>query len=342
MLKAIKDSFKELFVQTKNFVVDNKSAFKKLAFFIVLTLFVFILSKTLINISFLDKLDVSNPENVAELQPLLDLEQRKLGLALLFSFFVFISVFIGRWRGFASVLGLGLSVFTIYQLIVPLLLLGWNPALVTFIGGTLVISGTLIFSHGINSKTVVSIIGSTSTLVVTLIIGEVFRRLIQSSGYYGEYSYSLLVNSQIAFDMGGIVLASIILSGIGLLDDVTVTQSSVVREIYLSDKEISYRNLYNKAMNVGRDHIGALINSLFWAYSSVSLPLLMLMQFRGVDSESILTFELLIEEILRTVVSTIGLVLAIPITTFIAVVFIKKFRIRWEEETPSHSHVHNH
>ncbi len=336
------DSFKELFSDTKRFLRRNKKIIVKLSAFGVFSSIVYILSITLTKISFLDKLDLANPNNVAELQPLLNVDQRKIGLFALFFMFAFISVSIGRWKGFGSLLGLILSAFAVYKLLIPLLLLGWNPLLATFIIGVVVLSATIFFSHGFNLKTFSAVLGSVLTLFATMILGELFRIWIQVSGYYGEATYNLLVNTQINFDMAGIVVAGIILAGIGLIDDVTVTQVSVVQEILDLDPKLSVKKIYDKAMNVGRDHMGTMVNSLFWAYAAVDLPLLMLINYIGVSLEKVITYEFIIEEILRTVVSSMGLVLAVPITTFLGSYLMKKYYKPSSEAQDEDRHLHHH
>lgn len=321
------------------FIIRKKGYFYRIIAFIGFFTLIVILSEILTKISFTDSIDLANPNNVAELQPLTNLDQRKMGLfSLIFTFSIVASI-IGRWQGFGSILSLFLSAFTIFKLIVPLILLGWNPLFVTLVCGIIVISASIFFSHGLNYKTIIGVTGGTISILITLLISEFFRSFIQVSGYYGDATYNLLVNTQMNFDMGSIVLASIIFSGLGLLDDVTITQTSVVKELYHSNKSISMRKLYDKAMVIGRDHIGALVNSLFWAYTGASLPLLLLLNHLETNLDQIVSYEFFMEEILRTLVSSTGLILSVPITTLLAVYVFKKFKPATKEEETSHSRI---
>lgn len=326
MIEIIIDSFRELLLKIKELFIKYKVYIYRIIGFLILCLSIYLLSFSLTKISFLDKIDLTDPRNVAELQPIVNVRQRNIGLiALIISFFALVS-FIGKWQGFGSFLGLGLSIFTIYKLMIPLLLLGWNPLLVTLIGGTIVITGTIYFSHGFEWKSTVALIGALSSVIVTLLLGEIFRYWIQVSGYYGEAVYNLLAMTQRNFDIGGIVLGGIVLAGIGLLDDMTVTQSSVIKEIVNTDPKLSIRKIYFKAMNVGKDHIGAVVNSLFWAYAATTLPLLMLLSYTDTSLTSAISLEFMMEDVLRIIVSSMGLVLSIPFTTIIGAIVFKRLQ----------------
>ena len=305
-------------------ISNKRSLIYKFFGFLVLAVFIILLSEVLTKISFTEKINVSNPQFIAEEVPLLNFPQRQLGFFVLVGIFALTAVLIGRWQGFASVLGLGLSAFTIYKLIVPLILLNWDPVVVTLLGGLLVITGTIFFAHGINKKTLVAAAGSTIALLVTLALGAIFRSVIQLTGYSSEDIRYLLTDSQLSFDVGGILLASLVLSGIGLLDDITVTQASLIHELNEANPDMSKKELFKRAMNVGKDHAGTLINSLFWAYAASALPLLLFAGFSNISSENFLNNNTFMEEILRTFVTSTGLLLAIPLTSFLGVYFYKK------------------
>lgn len=340
-MQIILDSFKELFLTLKNFLISKKSYVISFVAFVVMFIVILVLSKTLTQISFLGSIDLTDPNNVADVQPLVDNQQRITGIISLIVVFFFITVTIGRRQGFGSFLSLILSGFTIYSLIIPLMLQGWNPLFVTVVFGGLILTASVLISHGFNIKTITSICAGLLTLVITLFIGELFRAWIQVSGYYGESTYNLLVVTQTNFNMPGIVLASIIMSGLGLLDDITLTQTSLTFELYRTDPKLTFLQLYRKAMNVGRDHIGALVNSLFFAYAAASLPLLMLMSYAELDLSGVINYEFFMEEILRTLVASVGLILSVPISTFIAAFALKRNLLKMKDlpiESESHAH----
>lgn len=339
MNNKLTNSFEVLFELIKSFGNKHKSKIISIIALIGLFIIITLLSNLLTKISYTQFLDITDPNNIVDVQPITNNDQRAWGLLTLIIVFITSASIIGRWQGFASIISLVLSGFTIYKLIIPLLLNGWNPLIVTFFAGVLILSGSIFFSHGINVKTSTALSGGILTLLIAVIIGEFFRRFIQVSGYYGDTAYNLLINTGRNFDMGGIVLSSIILSGVGLLDDITITQTSVTSELFATNPKMKVKELYKRAMNVGRDHIGALVNSLFWAYAAASLPLLMLLQFISPTFDNFITYEFIMDEILRTLISSSALVLSVPITTFLAAYYIVKRGVV-SKDTPTHSHIH--
>lgn len=224
---------------------------------------------------------------------------------------------VGGWQGLGSVLGLAVSILVILKVIIPMTLAGWDPVWVSILGGLCVLLPSIYFSHGFNAKTTIALLGTMLGLFVTGLLAAIALNSISLTGLGGEESLFLVSDSAGVLNMRSILLASMIIGGIGLIDDVTVSQIAVIREIYEENKNISVRRLYKKAMNVGKDHIASMVNTLFLAYTAASLPLIMLLVDQGADLSYIVNIEAFAEEIARTLVASSGLVITVPITTFI-------------------------
>ncbi len=180
-----------------------------------------------------------------------------------------------------------------------------------------------LVTHGVSKKTIVAFF---STLIVFSLVGvfsylaiEIFRL----TGFSSEEA-SFLSFYQPNVDMKGILLAGIMIGALGVLDDITVSQASIVFQLKEVDKNLSQKELFFRAMNVGRDHIASMINTLFLVYAGASLPLLMLFVNNPHPVSEIINYEIIAEEIVRTLIGSIGLILAVSITTYLGCWVSKK------------------
>ncbi|MBN1331710.1 YibE/F family protein [Candidatus Dojkabacteria bacterium] len=231
--------------------------------------------------------------------------------------YVILVLIVGRWQGFGSLVGLVFSVFVILKVTIPMTLNGYDPISVSIFGGFLVLVPSLYLSHGFNKKTTIALVGTTIGLILTGVLAYIAIGSASLTGFGNEEALYLVSGDNINFNMQSILLASMIIGGIGLIDDVTVGQVAVIKEIFDENKQIDVKKLYSKAMNVGKDHIASMVNTLFLAYAAASLPLLMLLVNSGADLENISNIETFSEEIIRTLVASSGLVLTMPITTLV-------------------------
>lgn len=243
---------------------------------------------------------------------------------ILIGIFVLITILIGRKTGFQSLIGLTLSTLVLILFIIPRIEKGENLLFMTFIGSVFIAFISIYLSHGLKRKSTIALIGTLVSLVLTVVFGIIFTNILKLTGYSSEDALFLIGVEGFKINMKDLLISSLIFGGIGILDDVTVSQVSVVQEIYEANKNLTAKELYQKAMNVGRDHISSMVNTLFLAYASSSLPLIILLRVQSVSLFEIINNEPIAEEILRTVVGSIGLILAVPITTAIAVYFYKK------------------
>jgi len=243
---------------------------------------------------------------------------RRAPLFLLLIIFVVVTLIIAKWRGFSSILGMGFSFLVIFKFILPKILAGANPISVAIIGSFFIIPITFYLSHGLNKKTTVAILGTIISLVITGILAGVFVDAAKLTGFASEEAGFLQVFRQGQVNIKGILLAGIIIGVLGVLDDVTVSQSAIVFQLKKVNSNMKSGQLYKKAMDVGKDHISSMVNTLVLVYTGASLPLLLLFIDNPHPFLEVINYEILADEIVRTLVGSIGLVLAVPITTFIA------------------------
>ena len=238
-----------------------------------------------------------------------------IGLAVLFAVAV---VALGRLRGFAALIGLVLSVGILMGFIIPAILNGSDAVAVALIGGGAIALVSLYLAHGYTPLTHVAAIGAFSALALTTALSWVVVTLAGFSGLGEEESFYLL-------DIPGINLSGLLLAGIvlGTLDDVTVTQASAVWEVHKADPTLGSRDLYNSGLRVGRDHIASTVNTLLLAYAGASMPLLILFSLSNQELGSALSSEVIAVEIARTLVGSIGLVAAVPLTTWLGARTVK-------------------
>jgi uncharacterized membrane protein len=241
-------------------------------------------------------------------------------LALLIAVFAVAVTVVGGWRGVRSLIALTLTLSVVVRLVVPLILAGWDPAWVAIAAATGVTVVTLLLTEGLRRQTVAAAVGTFLALLLVAVLAVAFDGLARFTQLRGSEEAAFLLSVGIEeIDLGGLVLAAIIFGALGILDDVTVTQAAVVQEIYEAEPRTRRRDLAARAMNVGRSHIAATVNTLVLAYVGASLPLIILFAAGGQDPVLISSQEVVAVEVVRAIVGSIGIVAAVPLTTLIAV-----------------------
>lgn len=249
---------------------------------------------------------------------------RRTTLILLFLLFAIVAVGVGKWHGFTSLLGMGISFFVIFQFILPQISSGKDPIIIAIIGSFIIVPITFYLSHGLNKKTTVAVFATLITLVVTGIIANYFVNLANLTGFASEEAGFLQAFRPGAINIKGLLLAGILIGGLGIFDDITVSQSAIVAELKKASPDSSFRELFARAMNVGRDHISSMVNTLVLVYAGAALPLLLLFVGNPRPFSEVINYEFIADEIVRTLVASIGLILAVPITTFMAALVFQK------------------
>ncbi len=247
--------------------------------------------------------------------------QRTTPLVILAILFAGVVVALSRWRGLAALGGLGVTVLILLQFVLPAILEGKNPLAVAIVGSSAIMFVALYLAHGINARTSTAVLGTFVSLALTGILAVIFVELSSFTGLSSEEATFLQVQAEV-INLKGLLLGGIVIGALGVLDDVTVTQASAVWELRRANPEMGARRLYSSALRIGRDHIASTVNTLVLAYVGASLPLLVLFSVSNRPLGSVIGSEVVAEEIVRTLVGSIGLVASVPITTALAAVVV--------------------
>jgi uncharacterized membrane protein len=243
--------------------------------------------------------------------------QRGRALLFLAVFAAAVIVGFGRWRGLAALAGLAVSFAVLLLFVLPAIAAGRSPLTVAVAGSACIMFVVLYLTHGISVRTSVAVLGTLASLVLTGALGVLSVQWTHMTGYGSEDAATLAMFFQ-AVDLHGLLLAGIIIGSLGVLDDITVTQAATVAELAAANPGLSRLQLYRAAARVGRAHLAAVVNTLVLAYAGASLPVLLLIVASGRPVGETLTSEFMAQEIVRSIVATIGLVAAVPITTALA------------------------
>jgi uncharacterized membrane protein len=253
--------------------------------------------------------------------------------------FVVAVIAFGGWQGVRSLLALCGSFAAIFLVLIPGLLNGVNPLLLSFVVAASILFVAIFFTHGFNRESSIAYVGTMISVCITSVLAIVAVNVSDLSGFISDESVYLNFNTQGTLNFTGLLLGAIIIGVLGVLDDIAVTQAAVVAELYDSNKEMSRKEAYQRALRVGREHVGALVNTLVLAYTGVSLPLLLYFFLSPVSLWALINSEVFATEIIRTVVGSIGLILTVPIVTSLAVIYLRGHK---STHTHSHSHGHSH
>ncbi|HEY7607100.1 MAG TPA: YibE/F family protein [Actinomycetes bacterium] len=246
-----------------------------------------------------------------------DLERGR-PMLILVALFVGAVIAFGRWQGIRSLIGLGLSFLVIVGFVVPSILRGHSPVAVALTGAMAIMLLSLYLSHGIGPKTTAAVVGTALALGLTAALSIVFVAATSLTGLASEEAQfaSFAVGG---LSLRGLLLAGIIIGGLGVLDDVTMSQASLVTELHQANPTAGMAALVAGALRVGRDHIAATVNTLFLAYAGAALPTLILFVTAGQNSLStVATTEIVAVEIVRALCGSVGLIAAVPLTTVLA------------------------
>jgi uncharacterized membrane protein len=262
---------------------------------------------------------------------------RQFPISILLLIFAVIIVFFGGKQGIRSILSLIGGFLVIIYLLLPLLTKGYSPILVSVVFAVVILFIAIYFTHGFNRESSVAFMGTIIAVILTGLLAYFSVFIMQLTGFDTEEALFLSVGNAVKLNFHGLLLGGILIGVLGILDDIAVTQSAVVSEIYGSAPHLNGREVYKKAMRVGREHVSALVNTLVLAYAGASLPLLLLFSNYDYPFGFVVSQELFATEIVRTIVGSIGLVLTVPITTFLSVWLLKGYKNKKNSE---HAHQH--
>lgn len=251
---------------------------------------------------------------------------RRNSLLLLFGIFTAASILISGWKGIRSLIGILLSLAVIILVILPGIQSGRDPLSVSILGALFFIGLSLYIVYGWTVKTHAAVMGSYLALAITGILAYFFVNHARLTGYGDENMFYITQLTQNQLNVRSLLLAGVLIGTLGVLDDLVISQASAVFELFRNNPEQTFGSLFRSAMNIGQDHIAATVNTLVLAYAGASLPMLLLFSFRNVDYGLAINLEFIAEEIVRTMVGSLGLFAAVPITTALAALIAVKYR----------------
>ena len=252
---------------------------------------------------------------------------RTSAIYYLLAIFVLVLLFVGKMKGARSLLSLFFTFLVIIKFIIPKILAGSSPLYITLLGSFLILFIIIYLTEGFKPMSHLAFVSISISLFIAVFLSWFFVLATKLSGIFSEEVASLAIINGVSINFQGLLLAGIIIGLLGVLDDVVIAQVSTVEQIYLTDKQQSKKNIFAKAYQVGVSHISSMTNTLFLAYAGVSLPLLVLFvsgesvfstTFDAINNEQIAT------EIVRTLAGSIGLIMSVPISTFLAVSWYKR------------------
>jgi uncharacterized membrane protein len=263
---------------------------------------------------------------------------------VLIAFFIIAIICAGK-RGFTSILGLIVSLGLIGGFLIPQIVAGQNPLFISLISSVAILFISLYLSHGFNKRTTIALAGTFITLIIAAVLAVVAVEFTQLFGLGSEESITLLQGKLRHIDFRGLLLAGSIIGALGVLDDVTTAQSATVEEIHRANPKLDANELYKRGSSVGREHIASLINTLALAYVGAGLPLLLIFTQTDFPLWINLNSEFIVEEIIQTLVGSTALILAVPITTYLAAKYFENTEVKPLKEgevVHTHSHGHKH
>ncbi len=251
--------------------------------------------------------------------------QRAPQLGVLFAAFAVMLLLFGGAQGARALVALAGSLLAIVYILVPAILAGYNPIITSIGVAVVVLFLALFFTHGFNRVALSAFLGTVIAIIITGCIAWFSIEFLDLTGIASENEVYLNFNTDGALDFVGLLLGAIIIGVLGALDDIAITQAATVRELYGVSSTIARRDVFTRALRIGKDHVSALVNTLILAYTGAALPLLLLFLQQN-DISYILNIEIFATEVVRMIVGSIGLILAVPFTTAIAAVLLERYR----------------
>lgn len=267
-------------------------------------------------------------------------------LLWLTAIFVGVILLISRWKGLRSILSMAFSLLVIIGYIIPHILAGEDPLRVSIIGSIILLGVTLYLTYGWNLKTHAAVVSMVFVLLITGTLAVLFVFFTRLTGSGDENGLFLLQMLNAQLNLRGLLLGGMIIGALGVLDDLVTTQASAVFELHHANASLGFRELFRAAMRIGQDHVAATVNTLVLAYAGAALPMLLMFSLGRGNYGFLVNFEFIAEEIVRTLVGSLGLVTAVPLTTAIAILFalradsLEKWKQILGPEGSGDGHVH--
>jgi uncharacterized membrane protein len=244
--------------------------------------------------------------------------ERGRPLLLLAVIFALLVVAGGRVRGARALVGLGVSLAIVLVFIVPSIIEGNSALEVALIGSLAIMLTTIGLAHGLGIKTLAASLGTATSLFLTAALATVFTEMAHLTGLSSDEAVFVRATSGTEISLKGLLLAGMVIGALGVLDDVTVTQASAVMAVKHANPGFGFTALLRSGLSVGQDHVAATVNTLVLAYVGASLPVLLIFSLGDTPFLDAVNLEAVAEQVVATLVGSIGLIAAVPVTTALA------------------------
>ncbi len=254
-------------------------------------------------------------------------QDRSLAMYILIALFALVFIVIGRSKGLKSLLSLVVSFIVILKFILPQILAGRDPFIISLIGGLLIMAAIIYFTEGWTKKSHLAILAVLASLSITLVLSIIFTNFARLSGMAQEETVFLIDLAGATINFKGLLLAGMLIGAIGVLDDIIIGQLETVERIKEANPVLSPKRVFSLSYKIGNTHLGTMVNTLFLTYAGAALPLLLIFTIgaqSGLDLSRNLNSELITTEVVRTLVGSIGVMLAMPISTFFGAYGLRK------------------
>jgi uncharacterized membrane protein len=247
--------------------------------------------------------------------------------------FVILVIVIGRWKSFGSLCGLVFSLAVIAKYIVPGIMSGGNPLFICILGSVAIALVSIYLAHGFNLRTSLAVASTIIIIALAVAIDYIVIHWTKLFGVGSEEAIYAQFGQNGIINLRGLLLGGIIVGILGVLDDITTAQAAVVDELKKANPNFGFKDLYGRGLSVGKEHIASLVNTLVLAYVGASFPLILLFRQYDQTFSYILNSEIVAEEVARTLIGSIVLILAVPFTTALtSFVLSRRVKISAESE----------
>ena len=265
---------------------------------------------------------------------------RQTVLYILIGLFLLALVLVGKFKGFKAVITITLTIGLIYKVLLPGMLAGKNPLLLTIGIATIITFATILIISGLHTKSFSAIVGTLFGVVMAGFISIVAGNVVKLTGLSSHEAAMLLyIPQDVTFDYKDLLFSGILLGALGAVMDVSMSIASSIQEIYNANPKLSSKSLFKSGMTVGQDIMGTMSNTLILAYTGSSIPLLLIFLAYETPSIVMLNMDLIASEIVRSLAGSIGLVLTIPITAFVSVILIRSVEYQHDHFQHDDGHI---
>ena len=255
-------------------------------------------------------------------------------LGYIVGFFILSLIAIGGVKGLKTVISLGITIFLILEILIPLIIAGLNPIPLTIIISSMIATSSVLIIGGWNRKSAAAIIGTIGGVVIAGIIAWISMDLTRLTGLSGEESQMLMyMSSEIPFDFIGLLFAGIIIGAVGAVLDIGMSIASAIEEVKKNNPAVTMKGMIKSGMNLGKDIMGTMANTLILAYTGASMSLLIVIQANNVPFSRVVNMDAIATEIVRVFAGSIGLLYAIPITAVVSAYMYRKITAEQIEAT---------